>query len=238
MILLTLIQKKKTNRKAKNHRKMESSKNKILNQIKESKLAHTEQVFSISESIEIYKPILPDTLTCFKNELESINGQVVVFESEKQLFDNFKQLLKEKNIEKVFCREEKIIEKLNETHISHTKNTEDFEAMQGALTSCEFLIARTGSVVVTSAPASGRQLLSYPPVHFVLADVSQIVNYPEDAYNGLLKKYEGNLPSQITTITGPSRTADIEKTLVLGAHGPKEFIVLLCKEKSFNNFAI
>jgi L-lactate dehydrogenase complex protein LldG len=43
------------------------------------------------------------------------------------------------------------------------------------------------------------------------------------------KKYGEQLPSSISTITGPSRTADIEKTLVLGAHGPKEFVVFLAE---------
>jgi len=63
-----------------------------------------------------------------------------------------------------------------------------------------------------------------------LAHVSQLVDYPEEAYLAIQKKYGDSLPSSVTTITGPSRTADIEKTLVLGAHGPKEFLVFLCKE--------
>jgi L-lactate dehydrogenase complex protein LldG len=55
------------------------------------------------------------------------------------------------------------------------------------------------------------------------------VDYPEDALVAMQEKYGNSLPSTISTITGPSRTADIEKTLVLGAHGPKEFIVFLVK---------
>jgi L-lactate dehydrogenase complex protein LldG len=70
----------------------------------------------------------------------------------------------------------------------------------------------------------------FHPFTFVLARVSQLVNYPEDALVGMQQKYNDKLPSLISTITGPSRTADIEKTLVLGAHGPKEFIVFLSKE--------
>lgn len=217
---------------------MSSAKENILNKIKESKLAHTEQVFSIFAETEIYKPILPNAETCFKNELESISGKCEIFSTQKELFQYFKKILSNKNIDKIFCREEKISEKLSESQILHTKHKDEFENMEVAVTSCDFLIARTGSVVVTSASESGRQLISLPPIHIVLADVSQLVNYPEDAYLNILKKYENNLPSQITTITGPSRTADIEKTLVLGAHGPKEFIVLLCREKSFNNFAL
>jgi L-lactate dehydrogenase complex protein LldG len=69
----------------------------------------------------------------------------------------------------------------------------------------------------------------FPPIHIVIAHASQIVNYPEDALNAMQEKYGEHLPSCISTITGPSRTADIEKTLVLGAHGPKEFVVFLAE---------
>jgi L-lactate dehydrogenase complex protein LldG len=49
------------------------------------------------------------------------------------------------------------------------------------------------------------------------------------------KKYEDGFPSLISFITGPSRTADIEKTLVMGAHGPKELYVFLIEDKSPEN---
>ena len=49
----------------------------------------------------------------------------------------------------------------------------------------------------------------------------------KDGFKRLKNKYGQNLPSMVCNITGPSRTADIEKTLVLGAHGPKELIVFL-----------
>ena len=67
----------------------------------------------------------------------------------------------------------------------------------------------------------------YPPVHIVIASISQLVYWLEDAYAGMIKKYGSDLPSHIVLITGPSRTADIEKTLVLGAHGPREIHVFL-----------
>ncbi|MOA49007.1 Lactate utilization protein C [compost metagenome] len=54
----------------------------------------------------------------------------------------------------------------------------------------------------------------------------------KDAFALLKEKYEEHLPSNITVISGPSRTADIEKTLVLGAHGPKEFYVFLIDDSS------
>jgi L-lactate dehydrogenase complex protein LldG len=64
-------------------------------------------------------------------------------------------------------------------------------------------------------------------VHIVLAYTSQLVLDLKDGFKLIKEKYATRLPSMITTVTGPSRTADIEKTLVLGAHGPKELFVFL-----------
>ena len=61
----------------------------------------------------------------------------------------------------------------------------------------------------------------------VIAYASQLVLELKDAFKLLKTKYGEKLPTLISNITGPSRTADIEKTLVLGAHGPKELIVFL-----------
>ena len=74
---------------------------------------------------------------------------------------------------------------------------------------------------------AGRRLSIYPPVHIVLAYTSQLVPDLKDAFALLKSKYGNQIPSMITNVTGPSRTADIEKTLVLGAHGPKELFVFL-----------
>ncbi len=81
--------------------------------------------------------------------------------------------------------------------------------------------------MVSSALATGRRLFVYPETHIVIASASQVVAELKDGLSGMKQKYAGNFPSQITVITGPSRTADIEKTLVMGAHGPKELFVLL-----------
>ena len=216
-----------------------SSRDKILKRITDAKQTREfGSVFSVSADDEIYKPIEPDPVTCFKRELEAINGQCELSETLDELFVQLKKILIDRNIDTIFCRDRQIGTHLTKNGIAFTSKQDDFEDMKAAVTSCEYLIARTGSVVVSSAGESGRQLLSYPPVHIALAGTNQLVAYPTDAYNALHEKYTNNLPSQITTITGPSRTSDIEKTLVLGAHGPKEFIVLLCNDKSFNNFAL
>ncbi len=177
----------------------------------------------------IYKPILPDILTCFKNELETISGQCVLCDNKTDLYAKLKKFVLQQNFPYVFCRDNYIIKQLEIHNISCSNTEFNFEEMQVGITGCELLVARTGSVLVSSASTSGRQMIVFPPIHIVIAHVSQLVEYLEDAYLAIQKKYGDDLPSTISTITGPSRTADIEKTLVLGAHGPKEFIVFLSK---------
>ena len=184
---------------------------------------------AVLNSEGIYKPILPDAVMCFKNELELINGQCILCDNESDLYARLSSFVLQKEIPYLYCLDSYVSTQLSAYHIPFSNDKTDFDGMQAGITGCEFLVARTGSVVVSSASESGRQMNVFPPVHIVLAHISQLVDYPEDAYVAIQEKYGDAIPSSISTITGPSRTADIEKTLVLGAHGPKEFVVFLCK---------
>ncbi|MEJ7588924.1 MAG: LUD domain-containing protein [Ferruginibacter sp.] len=110
------------------------------------------------------------------------------------------------------------------TTISNTINLAGCDA---AITGCEYLVARTGSIVMSAAGQSGRTASVYAPVHICFAYTSQLVFDIKDALLGLKERYAGNMPSLFTFASGPSRTADIEKTLVTGVHGPKEVYLFL-----------
>jgi L-lactate dehydrogenase complex protein LldG len=86
--------------------------------------------------------------------------------------------------------------------------------------------------MVSSHQSPGRKINVYPDVHLVLGYTSQLVPGMKHALAALRKKYNHNYPSMISFITGPSRTADIEKTLVLGAHGPRELYVFLIDDQN------
>lgn len=209
----------------------DSSKEKILSKITAASKGRTVFVDTNSASDkQIYKPILPDALSCFKNELETINGTCIICENEEEVYSGIQEFMRNNNLESIYCRDTYISGQLQEFGIPFSNNPNEFISIQAGITGCEFLIARTGSVMVSSASQSGRQMNVFPPVHIILAHASQLVNYVEDAMAAIQNKYGDNLPSCISTITGPSRTADIEKTLVLGAHGPKELLVFLSKE--------
>ena len=95
------------------------------------------------------------------------------------------------------------------------------------VTGCDFLVAATGSVVLTAQKGFGRALSVLPQAHLVIARRDQLVPLPWDAFHQLQVRHGTNWPSMITFISGASRTADIEKILVMGAHGPKELFVLI-----------
>ena len=80
---------------------------------------------------------------------------------------------------------------------------------------------------MSTAQESGRTVSVYAPIHICVASTNQLVYDVKDALQKLKEKYTGNIPSLITFATGPSRTADIEKTLVTGVHGPKEVYCFL-----------
>ena len=102
----------------------------------------------------------------------------------------------------------------------------ELEACDVGISECDALIAQTSSVLVTNRSAGGRALSVLPPHHVVLARREQLVADLPAAFELLKLKYADNYPSMISFITGPSRTGDIERILVLGAHGPKKLTIL------------
>lgn len=87
------------------------------------------------------------------------------------------------------------------------------------------LVARFGTVVVSASLPGGRQIAVAPERLVFFCSSPQLVDNLSDALRELTLKLSPP-PSLLTFITGPSRTADIEKTLVIGAHGPKEVYVV------------
>jgi len=107
-----------------------------------------------------------------------------------------------------------------------TYDVHELETCDVGISECDALVAQTGSVLVTNRSAGGRALSVLPPHHVVLARREQLIPDLPAAFELLQQKYSGNYPSMISFITGPSRTGDIERILVLGAHGPKKLTIL------------
>jgi L-lactate dehydrogenase complex protein LldG len=110
-------------------------------------------------------------------------------------------------------------------------DAQDLEKCDVGVSACEALIAQTASVLITANSSGGRALSVLPPHHVVLATANQMVGAMEEGYHVLYGRYAPDRwPSFFSFITGPSRTADVERVLVLGAHGPKRLTVILVTE--------
>ena len=177
----------------------------------------------------IYVESDQDLAGCFQEKLELVSGIFLRAENLDAAAGLVKSIAEEEKWDSVFCLDKKI-QKALEGKVPYKALAEDFESLQSGVTPCEFLIAHLGSVMVSSGEASGRRLHVFPETHLVIAHMDQLVMYLDEALTRLQDKYKGRLPSMITNITGPSRTADIEKTLVKGMHGPRKLIVILCDQ--------
>lgn len=91
------------------------------------------------------------------------------------------------------------------------------------LTSADAALAETGSLVISSGDTKSRMVSLLPPIHIALVAESKLT---ADIFTWTAAR-KGDLPSNIVMVSGPSKTADIEMTLVKGVHGPKRFIVIL-----------
>jgi L-lactate dehydrogenase complex protein LldG len=102
----------------------------------------------------------------------------------------------------------------------------ELERCDAGITGCDALIAQTGSVLITGRSAGGRALSVLPGHHVILARRDQLIPDLPSAFELLRQNYAPDYPSFISLVTGPSRTGDIERILVLGAHGPKKLTIL------------
>ena len=98
------------------------------------------------------------------------------------------------------------------------------------ITGADYAVAETGSVVLLPRQGLGRLVSLVPPVHLALVRPEEVLETLDDLF--LLHRLEyhrkgGDMGSYLNFITGPSRTADIEQTLVEGVHGPKEVHLVL-----------
>ena len=94
------------------------------------------------------------------------------------------------------------------------------------LTTCEFLIATEGSIMITAKHMSGKRLSQLPKDFVVIAKISQIVNEIGDGLRGIKDRYSNNLPSKITTLKGPNRHLK-QTDSKIGSHDPKEIYLVL-----------
>lgn len=199
----------------------------ILSRIRTSLKNPVPQPFE-TEAANFFPAAQQDISIEFAENFNALNGRFSFCANATEVNGQLIALITSRNWSKIFCSEKALQQYLLQAGFAggFYANLSDCDA---AITTCEVLVARTGSILLSSALHDGRTASVYAPVHICIAQSSQIVHDIADALSFVQKKYDA-IPSMITLASGPSRTADIEKTLVTGVHGPKEVFCLLTED--------
>jgi len=185
----------------------------------------------------------------FQREFELVSGEFSFCGSSAAVVQALTQLIHSSASNKVaisghtICRRLGIAETLQAQLPDVTLLLEDIEAenpfdrmrlknsmaqVQLSITGAEYLIAESGTIVTVAGAQASRQISLLPSIHVVLATPGQIFPNMADLFLEIQRTYGTQLPgSAITCITGPSRTADIEKVLIKGVHGPTRLITIM-----------
>ena len=178
-------------------------------------------------------------LEAFAERLLDLQGEFFAAANADEAAEKVLHLLETENAEKCLAQADPLIDRVLGARSELQDSIDRGEALEldspafaqypVGISAADFLVARTGSIVLRSSSAGGRRLSVLPPLHIVLARQAQIVPSLDAALHAF--EQENGDWSYASIITGPSRTADIEKILVLGAHGPKRLAVVLLTEE-------
>ncbi len=168
----------------------------------------------------------------FAHNFTENGGEFIFCLNAAELIESIHRLAESKDWHHLFVWEKKLQDLFIQQQFKKCRIGRSLDKADAGVTGCEALIARTGSILLSSSQMEGRGLSIYPPAHVVIATVNQIVNDVDDGLALIKDRYDDHPPSLITLVSGPSQTADIEKTLVKGAHGPRELYVFLIDKKS------
>lgn len=209
-----------------NNPNSEQNKKAILDDLESVTITPQYNYEKLSSTKEFFVQPEGDLCEAYCAKLQLVAGKPEIVDSVDSAFSRIKEIIGD---DVLLCNNPELLKILDEKGMTYNTDPEYARVAKFSLTTCEALVARTGSIFVSSAQIEGRRLISAAETHIVLAYAEQV--YPDfpQAMDVIESKYGDTFPSQVTAITGPSRTSDIEKTLVLGAHGPKNLYVLIIK---------
>jgi L-lactate dehydrogenase complex protein LldG len=175
----------------------------------------------------------------FRARLESVGGHCRFVRGEAEIADALTQIVAELRsasipIRRIAMSDSPLISRLADTaeaivdKAAITPSAVEIFDFDIGLTTAQAAIAETGTLVLESDSERHRLISLVPPIHIAVLKASDICLTLGDALAQVRKKTTAEMSRAITFITGPSRTADIELTLAIGVHGPKELFVIIC----------
>lgn len=183
-----------------------------------------------NEELELFEKTESNALlSLFKVQFEALGGVFIELDNYQDLTIALKNLAMQHQWSEVVCSSKELFHFLVEEHLDFIREPSTLARLATApacITECEAAIARTGSFIFSSQQNRGRTATILYPNHLVIVRKNQLLQDFKDGFNLMNQKYSKDFPSMVNVTTGPSRTADIEKTLVTGIHGPQAIYCL------------
>src|SRR3989304_1393323 len=180
-------------------------------------------------------------LDMFMNEITKVSGKAIILKSEDEIKDYVIRLVEEHSAKSLAIWESDVLKPIHLRKFLEIKglrfaslnSKEEMAEADIGITEADFGIADTGTLVLIANEKQPRSVSLIPPIHVAILQSDVILDMMEDVFAILKTSLDetgsiAKLTSCITFITGPSRTGDIELTITLGVHGPKELFVLIC----------
>lgn len=208
-----------------------SFKEQILAKVRNALMEKPEAMFKdIDQRSETWVPISEEdgTAVTFAQNFKALGGVFIYLESEAEFGECLRQLVPENGWEPLWCTSPVMQEILDRYGVAYSdKPLREPKKKLVSLTGCECLVAQTGSILLSDTVSNGHEAYALPDVLLVYATTEQIVGGLKEAFRTVKKRYGSKHHAQLTFVTGPSRTTDIEQTLVIGAHGIRQIAVFL-----------
>jgi L-lactate dehydrogenase complex protein LldG len=177
-------------------------------------------------------------------EVIAVGGQASIVPNLAAAGLRLVELLRESDAASAICWQHDVLERLQLRDLLNNAGVAmlDFSSLSGlpeteqrrmllaadvGITSCDAAIAETGTLMMCSGPGRERLASLIAPMHIAVVERSQIVPDLLDAFALLARAEKDGLPSNVTFITGPSKTGDIELQLTTGVHGPAKWRVIV-----------
>ena len=206
-----------------------TAKEKILKRVRQALIFKSKAMYTnidLETNVYTQPQAQEPVLETFASNFTQAHGQFVYCDNKFDFLDKLLTLIERRKLKNIHCWEDDLQVQLKDIGVNFSDDKKNIDKALVGITSCESLVARTGSILLSSVK-NGRAISIFPHTHIVVANTSQVVMELKDAMQLIKNTYGRGTPSMLSFTTGPSRTKELDNTTVIGAHGPKELFVFL-----------
>ena len=174
--------------------------------------------------------IATDVLEVFRESLEMVGAECTFVENENDAATRLREIIDDKSAQNIIVSDSELVHRIvNTTGVDAIEDASRDELFSSdiGITSAQWAIAETGTLVLESGAERHRLVSLVPPVHVCLLTAGSIRRSMAE----ILELADVDANPTITFVTGASRTSDIELTLAIGVHGPGELHVIVIKDQ-------